>query len=374
MKVLQVGKYYYPEKGGIETVMFDITEGMNKRGISCDVLCANTTNRYELTEINGYKVHRAARAAKLLSTSISPDYVRLLKKIVGQYDIIHVHLPDPLANLALFRSNLEGKKVIVHWHSDIVNAKQMLVLPLYRPLQNWLLKRAEAIVCTTKPYMDASTELSQFVDKCVIIPIGIDVSHFQSDDDKLLAEMTHKFHGKKVVFSLGRHVYYKGFEHLIRAAALLDDNTVILIGGEGQLTPAYRLLIKELGLDNKVFLVGRIPQDQLSAYFRLCKVFCLPSNKRSEAFGVVLLEAMFYGKPIVATNIEGSGVNWVNQHGVTGLNANIEDAVSLANQITRLISDQQLYDQCAGNAQVRYQTYFTADKMVGSFIELYENH
>jgi len=158
IKVLHLSKFFPLFRGGIETVVYELTEGFNHRGITTDVLCSNSIrkNEQEITA-SGYKVTRSASLFQLLSTSISPAYIYFAKKLCGQYNIIHVHLPNPMAALAMWLVR-PNAKVIVHWHSDIVNQKKAMVF--YQPLQNWLLKRADAIIATSQAYLDASHALA----------------------------------------------------------------------------------------------------------------------------------------------------------------------------------------------------------------------
>ena len=309
--------------GGIESVVFELTEGMNRAQQRTDVLCANLRLQNE-TEAwsQGYCVTRAASFGQFLSTSMAPAMVPLLAQQAANYDLIHVHLPDPLANLALWLTRPKAK-IVIHWHSDII--QQKLALAAYQPLQRWLLERADAIVATSQPYWQASPWLRDFAAKVHSIPIGIQ-DHGSAVGPRKLAELRARFGNRRIVFALGRMVYYKGFDHLADAASTLPHDAVIVIGGAGPMLSRLRANVAAKGLADKVFLPGRISTEEIDAYFGAADVFCLPSDSRAEAFGVVLLEAMRAGKPIVASDIPGSGVPWVNMHGTTGLNVPVGDS------------------------------------------------
>jgi rhamnosyl/mannosyltransferase len=259
-------------------------------------------------------------------------------------------------------------KIVLHWHSDII--RQKLLYFLYKPLENWILKRADVIIGTSQNYTVGSKPLSKYLNKTFVIPLGISTERFVIDTT-ITSEIRKKYENKKIVFSLGRLVYYKGFDCLIESAKHLDDDVVVLIGGEGELAQALLKQIRKQGLSNKVHLLGRISDDKVAAYYQSCDVFCLPSTKRSEAFGVVQLEAMFFSKPIVATNIPDSGVSWVNQNNVTGFNVPTDDPVALARTITRILSDKRLAKDLSKNSKMRFDGYFTRTIMVSSIIELY---
>ena len=204
-----------------------------------------------------------------------------LRKIRKKYDLIHIHHPDPMACLALFLSGYKGP-VVVHWHSDILKQKQLL--KLYRPLQNWLLRRAEVIIGTTPPYVRESPFLQKVQDKTVVIPIGIDEV---KPVEEQVARIKEKYAGKKIIFALGRLVAYKGFEYLIKAARQLGNDCVVLIGGKGVLQESLQALIEEQGVADKVKLIGFVSNEELPGYFGACDLFCLSSIWKTEAFAIV---------------------------------------------------------------------------------------
>ncbi|PZP50728.1 MAG: glycosyl transferase family 1 [Pseudopedobacter saltans] len=305
---------------------------------------------------------------KVASTYLSTSMIGQLKKIKNQYDIIHIHHPDPMACLALYLSGYKGK-VICHWHSDIV--RQKTILKFYKPLQTWMLKRASFIVGTSPIYLDYSPFLQPFKEKLRLVPIGI------PPVDKITKEQTIQkikslAKGRKIVYSLGRLIYYKGYQYLIEAAQYLNEDICVIIGGKGPLKEEFEQSIAKFGLNDKVFLMGRIEDEDLSSYFSSCDLFCLPSTERSEAFGIVQVEAMAYAKPLVATKIEGSGVSWVNEENVSGLNVKIEDAKDLASKINEILECPELTDKFGQGALKRYEDNFTQEKMVKLILPLYE--
>lgn len=365
MKILQLGKFYPPDMGGIETAIYNITEELNKRGIVCDVLCSNSESKYTEDVLKGYKVYRTKSYGKVASTSITPQIIFKLREIVNRYDIIHIHHPDPMTNLALFLVNPKKQKVILHWHSDII--RQKFLLKFYLPLQNWLLNRADAIIGTTNEYIAGSNYLPKYKHKCVSIPLGI--RKFDHDIN-IVNQLRERYRGKKVIFALGRFVYYKGFEYLIQSANYIDEDMVLIIGGDGPLKSKYLKMVKKYNLGEKVYFIGNIPQEILGSYYEFCDIFCLPSINKSEAFGLVQLEAMSFRKPVVATNISGSGVNWVNQDGITGLNVKPKKPEELANAFKHILKNEKLYI-FSQNAGRRFKEEFTVEKETYSIVELY---
>lgn len=367
-RVLQLSKFYPPYWGGIESVTFEITEGINSMGMPCDVLVANTRLKTELDVFpKGYQVWRAANFGRLFSTSLAPALIFKLNEIKDRYDIIHVHFPDPLTAFALFVLNPKAK-IIIHWHSDII--KQSFLLKFFLPLQNAVLKRAELIIGTSPLYISESLQLRNFLYKTIAIPLGSRVT--DQDTDQKTAEIKHQFEGKTILFGLGRLVYYKGFEYLIEAASILPEKYVVLIGGTGPLHEKLRSLIDSKKLSNKVFLLGKVSEFDLAAYYKACRIFCFPSTHASEAFGVSQIEAMSFGKPVVATLISKSGVPWVNEAGVSGLNVPVANPRELAKAIQLIDENETVYKQFSSGALNRYQTFFTPEKMVGTVMESYK--
>lgn len=365
MKILQLGKFY-PITGGVEKVMYDLMIGLSEREVDCDMLCALSEGGSKVTAVNGHARLIGCRTLKkVAATMISPSMISLLRKKCGEYDIIHVHHPDPMACLALLLSGYKGK-VVLHWHADI--EKQKFLLQLYRPLQEWLLRRADVIVGTTPVYTAESPCLSHVQDKIVCLPIGIPpVVPEQEKVDALLRA----YQGKKIIFSLGRLVAYKGYQWLIEAARYLDDDYVVLIGGSGAMRDELLAVIETWGLEDKVKLLGRISDEDLPAYYGACTLFCLPSVQKTEAFGIVQIEAMSCGKPVVATRIPHSGVAWVNEHGVSGLNVEPKNAEALAEAIMTIVGDGQAYRKFAEGAEARYRSLFVKERMINKILDIY---
>lgn len=368
IKVLQLTKHYPPYKGGIESVTYDLTEGLIDERVKVDVLCCNDKNRTVVDDEFGYKVIRAASLGKLFSTSISPALIWELKKLINNYHIIHVHFPDPMSALALFLTRPRCK-IIVHWHSDIV--KQKNILKLFLPLQEWILERADKIIGTSPIYIAESLQLRKVIQKCVSIPIGIKKDRVKLDRT-IISAVKKEFLGKRIIFSFGRHVYYKGFQHLIDSAEYLPSDTVILIGGDGPLRKTYQSQIDEKNLGSRVKLLGRLSDMQVYSILKASNIFCFPSTEKSEAFGVVQVEAMCLGIPIVATNIPGSGVPWVNQHNVTGLNVEPSNSRELGKAMSQILSDPPLTKLFSKNGRRRYLDVFMASNMVNSVKNLYD--
>lgn len=368
MKVLQLSKFFPPIFGGIETVTWELAEGLHAAGATVDVLCSNQApSTVRERAPSGYGVVRAGAIGQLLSTSLAPAMATELLRRRRAYDVVHVHMPDPMAAMALWMARPTAR-VVVHWHSDVI--RQRRALALYRPLQDWLLTRADAIIATSKAYARASDPLAPWLGKVHVVPIGMSDNRAQACRIRA-ADVRQRLRGRHLVFALGRMTYYKGFEVLIEAAKRLPDDCVVLIGGHGELLDQYRHHVASSGLSGKVHLPGHIPDDELASYFEACDVFCMPSTLRAEAYGVAMVEAMAVGRPVVASDIIGSGVPWVNQHGRTGLNVPVGDAQALAGALRSLLADDAWRRELGIGARRRYEEEFSASRMTEQVLALY---
>ena len=373
MRVLHLGKYYPPVEGGIETVTSQLARGLTALGARSDVLCAQPRRDMpELREeLEGHTVYRAATPLVAASTPVSPRYVRLLAELAPSYDVLHLHCPNPLAALALRLVNPRAK-VVVHWHSDVI--RQVYFNKVYRfMLGDWLARRAAAVIGATSAHIQDSEYARAFAPKAHIIPFCMEAAPFAPElvDQAALARLRERFPGRKAVFTLGRLISYKGFEHLMDAAALLPPEWVALIGGTGPLKAELEARIRAKGLEGRAVLLGRVEQGELSAHFAFSRVFCLPSVTRAEMFGMVQLEAMACGRPVVSTRIKGSGVPLVNEHGVTGLTVEPGDAGALARAIMEIDADEKRWQAMSSAGLEAVRTKYAPEAMFEAVLGVY---
>ncbi len=366
MKVLQLGKFY-PIRGGVEKVMYDLMMGLSETKVQCDMLCASTENHPAAKiRINAFATLFVVKTSlKLAGTMLAPAMILTLRRIASYYDIIHIHHPDPMAALALYLSGYKGT-VVLHWHADIL--KQKTLLKFYKPLQNWLIERADKIVGTTPTYVKESHFLKDVQSKVDFVTIGVDAVSLKPDSG---VELRKKYPNKILVFSLGRLVAYKGYAYLIEAAQKLDDRFHVIIGGKGPLQEQLSAQVRELKLENKVTLIGFVSDEQIPDYYAIADIFCLSSIWKTEAFAIVQIEAMSCAKPVISTNISGSGVSWVNAHDESGLVVEPENADALAQAIFLIGTDDQLYQKYARGGLQRYQNNFTREKMIEKCLNVY---
>lgn len=362
-RVIHVGKYYWPVRGGIENHCYHLCSRLAAH-VELTVLVSDTGIRTVREEVDGVKVVRVPRYAEVASTPISPG---LAGELLGvQADIIHVHLPNPMAELAYLLARPRGK-LVVKYHSDII--RQKTLFKLYRRVNETFLSRADRIIATAPQNIDHSPVLSRFRDRARVIPLGVEPDDFllTPGRERRVEELRDRF-GPRVVFFIGRHVYYKGIEYLIRAMREVDAHLVI--GSSGPLKPELEKLTRTLGLDARVTFAGRITDEDLPCYYHASDVFCLPSVARSEAFGIVQLEAMACGVPVVSTRLT-TGVVYANQDGVSGLTVPPGDAAALAEALNRLLADEALRRKLGEQARERVRREFTHDINARRTLELY---
>lgn len=347
--------------GGIETHLQVLCRELQSE-IDLEVLVANDGPRDEEFLEGRVSVTRVGTRLSISSAPVCPSLPAKIRR--AKADIVHLHLPNPPAILALLASGYRGA-VIATYHSDIVRQEKMA--RLFDPILRTFLKKCATIVVTSARYRDSSAALAPFVDKCKVIPYGIPFDQFRNPDASRVAEIKAKY-GSRLIISAGRLIYYKGFEYLIDAMREVDGR--LLIVGDGPLHRELDAQTANAGLRNKVILLGEIHNDDIAPYYHAADVFALASVARSEAFGIVQLEAMACGKPVVNTNLD-SGVPWVSQDGVTGLTVPPKDPPALAQAINKLLDDADLRKRYADAARERVEKEFSQDLMIARMLDTY---
>lgn len=363
MRILHLSKFFYPYCGGIENFTLDLVKSLKNFPLQLEVLAHDhkyfsTTSQEVIDEIH---LIRASTICNFVYIPLSPSFLYNFLKLKREtFHILHIHMPNASAIFAVMMARPLGK-IVLHWHADVVSSDIDKTLGMfsrfYNPLQDFLIRKADRIIVTSEEYLKYSQPLSRVKKKCVVIPLGLDPSRLKSDKDKV--NKIKKTFDRKIVFSLGRFSYYKGFTYLIKAMKYVD--AILILGGEGKEKNILKQLIREEKLKDKVLLVGRIPEQDLGSYYEACDVFCLPSIEKTEAFGLVLLEAMRFKKPLVTTKIDGSGISWVNQHGITGFTVEPKNPWALAEAINAIISDSFLARRLGENAYKRFEENFPID-------------
>lgn len=369
LKIVHFAKYYHPETGGIESVTSSLAEGAAKAGHHVSVVCFTNSGTRATLMMNAVRIVRVPVQKLIAAQPLSLWYFWLCIRSAFHADIVHLHAPNMLAALSsLFVSS--RKRMVVHWHSDVLG-KGMLGI-LTRPLELMLLSRADTIVTTSQVYADASIALQPFLHKVQVVPIGVpDHTLANIPPPSQLQPVLDQVAGRKIVLAVGRLVPYKGFDILVDASRQIREDAVVVIVGSGPLQSELQQQIDQAGLQDRVLLVGGLSFSDLHGLFKHAYLYCLSSINRAEAFGVVLAEALSYGLPVVAPRITGSGVSWVNEHGVTGLNVAVADPWALADACNAIISNPLKKQSFAKNARNRFLSMFTEEASVQQMLKVY---
>ncbi|HXZ88010.1 MAG TPA: glycosyltransferase [Candidatus Binataceae bacterium] len=361
MRVLQVGKFYPPHMGGIETHLQDLC-GELSRSISVRVLVANDSRRHCDEIVDGLRV---TRLAPLFNVSTAPVCPRMAPEIRrARADLVHLHLPNPATMLACFASAHRGRLVLT-WHSDVL--RPPVITRALAPLERLAIRRAGACIVTSHRYLESSPLLSEHRARCRVIPYGIPCERFAQCDTAAVARIRARF-GTPLLLAVGRLTYYKGFEFLIHAMRYIDAHLLLI--GDGPLRQMLEGDARALGVSPRVSFLGEIHNRALSPYYHAADVFVLPSVARSEAFGIVQLEAMASGVPVVNTRID-SGVPSVSLDGTTGLTVPPCAPEPLAAAINCLLDDPPLRARYGAAGRRRVAEEFTLDQMARRTLDVY---
>lgn len=365
--ILHISKYYYPDLGGIETVATYLAEGLTDyRNV---VVCFSPDNQYHEDTVHGIRVYRVPVLFSVLSQDVSLAYYGTLRRLIREYSpwAIHVHCPNPLVYPMVCRLAGPDVRVVLHWHSDILS--KGLAYRMVRPLERALLRRADVVISTSPNYIEQSSPLQSVKDKVYVAQNGIIDSLFdlQPADAVHIEQIRSRYGNRKIVFTCGRHIPYKGLDLLLQAESQIDPDCVILIGGTGPIDAQLQSLTNS----DRVHFLGRLSADALRQYLYAADVFAFPSCTKAEAFGIALAEAMYCQCATVTFTIAGSGVNWVAQHEVTGIEVPLGDVAAFAAAVNRLLSDRNLRLQCALASRQRVVDMFTKASAVSAVRDIY---
>ncbi|MCK9476609.1 MAG: glycosyltransferase [Candidatus Muirbacterium halophilum] len=371
MKITEIGKYYPPYKGGIESHIYSISNNLKKWVNKIKVLVFNTSMFSVEEKENNLTVKRCSNFFEFASTPFS--FIMFYEILKDKSDIIHIHTPNPSVNF-YYNIALKFKKkdhlLFISHHSDIVSQK--LAYMFYKPMLKKLYKKADKIIVATKAHVTYSDILPEFLDKIEIIPYGIAPEQFKiSSKIKLRVLKTKEFlENKKIILFTGRLVYYKGVSFLIEAFNKLKRNdTTLVILGNG---PYFSTLKAQAMQNENIVFIPEADDEQLQVFLHACSIFVLPSIEKSEAFGIVQLEAMACGKPVISTKLN-SGVRSVNIDKVTGLQVEPKNSDDLMQALDKLLSDDELREEYGKNAIYSIKENYSSENCAKKIYNLYKS-
>ncbi len=362
LHILQVNKAYYPHIGGIESLVRVFSREFQKRpDAEVRVLVCQEKGKGVEKVIEDVPVTYASSIGTYFSCPLSFSFLRKFRQMAKWADVVEFHVPFPLADLACLLSGYRGG-VVIAWHSDVV--RQKTLLRFYKPLLRKFLRRADVILAATPGHIASSPFLQEVQEKCKVIPYGIDVEAYRRNPNlPILQERQQQKERVRILF-VGRFVYYKGIEVLLQAYGQVQGAELFLVGhGTEEMEKKLHQMAEENGSDHPVHFLGNLPEEQLRAAFADCDFFVLPSVANSEAFGIVQLEAMVYGKPVINTALP-TGVPYVSIDGETGLTVPPGDVDALAKAMQQLVENPALREKLGEAAAKRVETEFDEKNVV----------
>jgi glycosyltransferase involved in cell wall biosynthesis len=363
-----VNKYYSPPHlGGVETVVATLSAGLAARGHRVRALVANEERRTMTEAIDGVEVTRLAPLAVVAKTPIALGMASAIRRAAAESDVVQLNYPYPWGEASWLASGANAPMVI-GYHADVVRQKRLLAL--YGPIMRRVFDRAAAIAVSSPDIVKGSDVLRPYAGKCRVVPYGIEPSRYEPTPEivRRAAGLRAEHHGRPVILFVGRLVYYKGADVLVRAMADLDADLVVV--GDGPMAAGLRSLADELGVSQRVTWTPSLPFDELVAHYRCADVLALPSTSRAESFGIVQLEAQICGVPCVSSDVPTS-VPFVNLDGVTGLTVPAGDVAALAGALRTLLADDELRARMGAAARERVLRDFTVERMCAGYVDIY---
>jgi glycosyltransferase involved in cell wall biosynthesis len=335
MRILHVGKFFPPYRGGMETFLADLVAAQRAQGQEAFVLVHG-----EPLAGDPPWLRRVPVQATVAYAPIAVGFRAALDRAIADFapDVLHMHMPNNAVFWGLTLRRAREIPWVVHWHSDVITARMSarvgLGYRLYRPFEHSVLSRAERVFVTSPPYLAASETLARWRDKSAVLPLGLGPPAAPGGAG------TREFSwepGRLRLLAIGRLAYYKGFETLVRAASALPQ-VQLVIGGDGELRAELEALARAAP-PGAVTLLGEVSDAEKEPLLASCDLFCLASRERTEAFGMVLLEAMRHGKPCLVSDLAGSGMPWVVRESGCGWVAPPDDVPAWQAAIARIAGE-----------------------------------
>ncbi|HYC36854.1 MAG TPA: glycosyltransferase [Usitatibacter sp.] len=373
MRILHIGKYFPPVPGGMERFLGDLVAAQRRAGNDVAVLVHQEPGRRLLGNEPPWLM-RSPTWFKALFAPISPAFPFWLSRAIAKYkpQVLHIHMPNPSAFWALASPAARSIPWIVHWQSDVEQSKRgvRLAYPWYRIFERALLERCERVIATSREYLAASRPLAEWREKCDVIALGVDPERLP---DVPQSQTQGLWQGKGLrVLAVGRLTYYKGFDTLVRAV-IGDDDKELIIAGEGEERATLERIIRESHQRPAARLLGEVDDTTLHRLMASCDVLCLPSRERTESFGIVLMEGMRYGKPLVVSDLKGSGVTFAARHNQNALLVPPMDVAAWRSALTTLANSPAKRQMLGHLGQERYRREFDVNRVARSIEQVYEH-
>ena len=380
MKILHIGKYYAPFSGGIENTMRDLMSTQNSCGHQVSaVVHQHSASEKSAHEVdNGMSIYRMSIQSIVLFVPISVFAYFWLRKALNKEnpEILHLHKPNATCFWLLFLPSARKLPWIVHWHSDVIGERPdrrvKILYPFYRVFEQWLLRRAAKVIVTSPNYLMSSTPLTKWRDKCEIVPLGVNIRSDASASNDVEEE---KKSSELQVLCIGRLTYYKGHKYLIESISKAKEEGIVIhldLVGDGDLKSICEQQVNDLNVQELVTFHGSVDQNCLNQLMARSHVVCLPSIERTEAFGLVLLEAMRAKKPCIVTNVPGSGLSFVVDHLKTGLVVEHSNAEALAEAFIHCTCHPHHLKDWGDSGYQKVETQFSLESIAKQIDKIYQ--
>ena len=323
---------------------------------------------------NGVNIYRIPCLGQIAYAPISPSFVSHLNNIIKQCkpDLIHIHMPNVSSFWCLFSPSARKLPWVIHWHADVIGSipdiKIKILYPFYRIFEFALLKKAKKIIVTSPVYLSSSQPLVGFKSKTEIVPLGLPCSNL------VFTQEVRKNEDVSLLM-VGRLTYYKGHSVIIDAIAKLKEqgaNFSLKVVGGGELFADIEQQIKTLELEDNITLLGKLSDEDLENELFNTDLLCLPSIERTEAFGVVLLEAMRAGKACLVSGVPGSGMGWVVQDAKTGFVVKHNNVASLVEKLLFITRNRNLLKEYGTAGRNRFEKVFSIGAVSSEMSVLYK--
>jgi rhamnosyl/mannosyltransferase len=379
-RIIHLSKYYPPDRGGIETHVQTLAQSQAALGVEVDVICVNAADQkgnlanrtHTIHEWDGnVKVTRVGRLLSLARFDFCPELPQKLFQIIQLQQpntLLHLHTPNPtmLMGLTIFSKNIP--LVITH-HSDVI--KQRILKYGLRPFEHIVYSKSSQVLTTSFPYIEGSRFLRFYRNKLNYLPLGLDTYKYNCPSEKAIAfsySLKDKY-PSPIWLAVGRLVYYKALHIAIEALTMVEGTLIII--GVGSLEKELKTLAKKLGVYQRIVWLGRVSEDELVGAYHAATSLWFPSNVRSEGFGLVQVEAMASGCPVINANIPCSGVPWVSRHEQEGLTVPINDPIALAEAAKRILYEPGLRTRLVNSSRIRAD-YFNHKTMAQRSFDFYD--
>lgn len=361
--------------GGVERHVLELSAELIKRGHSITIITTKSPNHLKFKEIHGFKVKRIPYGISLYSSSIPLSIYKYFNP--NEYDLIHAHTPTPL--IADLSCLINRKKVpfILTYHNDISkngNIGSSISCVYNLSFGRFLLKNSDIIIATTLNYANKSERLKHFKSKIRIVPNGTNLNKFKPTVDNVQVRRKYNLPlDSTIVLFIGALEEYKGINYLMSAFSKVlkfYDNCYLLIGGSGKQLGNLSSLSESLKIQKNVIFSGFIHEDELPYYYSASDIFVLPSISEKEGFGIVQLEAMSSGKPVICSDL--AGVNEVDTDNVASIKFQPKDDESLANAILMLIRDREMARKLGQNGRNLIEQKYSWRRVAELTEQIYE--